>query len=81
MRFLIQLLKVLRVVELMLLILLLIIEKWNQVNSSKLNQIYDNNLKINNIERVVGAALRYLIEWGFLERDQVFISTKCGYIP
>lgn len=32
-------------------------------------------------ERVVCAALRYLLEWQDLERNQVFISTKLGYVP
>jgi len=38
------------------------------------------NYRFQKSERVVGAALRYLIEKGF-SREELFICSKNGYIP
>ena len=38
------------------------------------------NYRYQKSERVVGAALRYLIQQGYV-RDEFFISSKNGYVP
>lgn len=38
------------------------------------------NYRYQKSERVVGAALRYLLEKGY-QREELFIASKNGYIP